>query len=368
MGSVFGLSISLVLLALLFFVAAANSFAGMASSVSARILATFTAAVLVAMLVVRAWGALGVARMEISLSLDKDRVFAGETLALRARIANRKPLPVWMRLKLAFPEALKAHGAQGETGLMPYERVDAEWLFTAARRGVYTLGPATLVAGDLLGLYQKERVLSFKRHVVVYPPLAPIPDLAPPLRECFGIHPSKGLIEDPAWYEGSREYLGTRSAKHIHWKASARLGILQEKIFAPTSHLKVFLLLSSTGFRGLEERPGFETAIETLATLASRFAEAGASFALAVDCGVDAFPAVLPLGRGPEHLGKTLELLARCVFSEGRALEALVKDVHAAGFGYVVVARRGDSASSQLRDLPSSKRDRLLFYDIEAPA
>ncbi|MFA6346023.1 MAG: DUF58 domain-containing protein, partial [Syntrophales bacterium] len=85
--------------------------------------------------------------------------------------------------------------------------------------------------GDLLGLCRKEKTLSFERDIVVFPRLLPLRDLEPPFRDYFGIHPAKGIIEDPAWYEGTREYSGNKPARNIHWKASARTDRLQTKEF-----------------------------------------------------------------------------------------------------------------------------------------
>lgn len=363
-GSVFGFSLTAALVAGIFFAAAANS----ETSSAARDLALFAAALLVLALGARLWGRLGMARLRVDLSVDRDRLFPGETLEFRALIENRKALPVWTRIELERPEALRpADGEQvdGEAGLMPYETIEGSWTFGALRRGVYALGPARLAAGDLLGLFRRERTQPFPREIVVFPRLAPIGDLELPFRDYFGIHPSKGIIEDPAWYEGTREYSGNRPAKSIHWKASARLGSLQEKIFGPTSHRKAFFLFDSEGFRAAEDREGFESALETLAALASRFAETGASFAAAVDCRVLGYSPVLPLGRGPEHLGKVLELFARCAAEAGAALAPLVSGANASGAGFVVVSRSPDERTARLFGMHPSKRDRTIFLFAE---
>ncbi|MFA6506414.1 MAG: DUF58 domain-containing protein [Treponemataceae bacterium] len=363
-GSIFSISIFLFLLGLIFFAAAAYA----SAVVGAFTLTTFTATTIALMVVVRVWGRLGISRLAVELSVDRDRLFPEEIVTLRAEIDNRKLLPVRMRLELSRPENLVPTAddtVDGETGLLPFEKMTGEWTFRAARRGAYRLGPATLVAGDLMGLARKEKALPFNREIVVFPRIVPIAEVELPFRDYFGIHPSKGIIEDPAWYEGTREYSGNKPAKNIHWKASARLNVLQEKIFEPTSHRKVFFLLYGAGFLSAEDNEGFESALEIIASLASGFSETGASFAIATDCRIRAYPPVLPLGRGPEHLGKVLELLARGANEEGQALPPLVGGVNATGAGFIIVAREPDENTKKLHDLPASRRDRILFLFTE---
>lgn len=358
-SSYFVISLSLVLLGILAFIAAATS---------SLTLASFAAIALALMLALRVWGALGLYRLEVGLASDADRLFRGDSFSLNAKISNRKILPVWMRLELARPEALiplsSAH-VEGESGLLPFEKTTASWSFRAERRGAHLLGPATLTASDLLDLYRKEKILPFKREIVVYPRLVPIVGLDLPFRDYFGIHPSKGIIEDPAWYEGTREYTGNKPAKNIHWKASARLDILQEKIFEPTSHQKIFFLVDGEGFRRADDRDGFEAALEIAASLAARFAETGASIAIATNRLVKSFPAVLPLGRGPEHLGMVLELLARCDFERGQPLLSLIGGVSHQGAGFVVIARKPGEAMKKFYSLPATRRDRVMFVFAE---
>lgn len=354
-SSYFVITLSVATLGLIAFGAAA------ASSIA---LATFAATAFILMVAIRLWGRLGLARLEVSLVCDGDRFFCGDSFTLRAEISNNKILPVWMRLTLNRPEALKslaAESVEGESGLLPFEKISGSWNFSAERRGVHCLGPATLSAGDLLDLYRKERILPFKQDIVVYPRILPLRDLELPFRDYFGIRPSKGIIEDPAWYEGTREYSGNKPARNIHWKASARLDILQEKIFEPTTHQKIFFLMNGEGFRRAEDRTGFESALEMLASLATHFAETGASFTVATDRLVKDYPAVLPLGRGPEHLGMVLELLARCEFEWGQSILPLIGGVGHQGAGFVVIARKPGESMKKFYALPATRRDKVMF-------
>ncbi len=98
-----------------------------------------------------------------------------------------------------------------------------------------------------------------------------------------------------------------------------------------------------------------------LASLASLLAESGASFALATDRLVRGFPSVLPFGRGSEHLGMVLELLARCEPGRGMAIMPLLAGAGAAGAGYALVSRSAGEAGKKSLGLPTARRDRLIF-------
>jgi len=355
-GSIYSLNLSLVLLGLLAFFSA---------SYAATALAGFATATFALMLAVRAWGRLALWRLEATLSMENDRLFTGEVLTLKADLANHKIIPIWLRMELDLPTALvpvTTAGTDGETGLLPFSSAQGSWTFRADRRGVYHPGQALLTAGDLLGLCQSQRQLPLRKAIIVFPRLVPLVELEPAFQDFFGINASKGIIEDPAWYEGTREYSGNKPARNIHWKASARFNVLHEKIFEPTSHQKVSFLLDGTGFEDADYAGRFESALEILATLASRCAEAGASFAFSTDRMVQGFPAVLPLGRGPEHLGMVLELLARCESGRGQASTTRPGTATGAGAaGFIVLCRSRSRALQARSTLPATRRSRMLF-------
>lgn len=362
-GSLYTFNVSLALLALLAFFSA---------SYSATALAGFATATLALMLAVRIWGRVALWRLEASLYMENERIFVGETLTLRADIANHKILPVWLGMELDIPAALvpvAAAGVGGETGILPFSSAQGAWTFRAERRGLYSPGQALMIAGDLLGLCKSDRKLPLLKDIVVFPRLVPLAGLEYEFQDYFGINASKGIIEDPAWYEGTREYSGNRPARNIHWKASARFNVLHEKIFEPTSHQKVFLFLDGAGFEDDGYAEQFESALEILASLASRFAEAGASFAVATDRLVRDFPSVLPLGRGPEHLGMALELLARCErireLGSSNREQALKPPpgipVGSGTAGFIVLCRSRARAAQARLAMPAARKNRMLF-------
>lgn len=341
------------------------AFAATAAESRALAGASGTALALVAAL--RLMGSLGPLRLEARVHPSSERLFPGDILAVEAEIENRKFLPVWLGAVLNLPAAFAAPAGPGRspapshTTLGPFKTRAATWEYQALARGAFTLGPLVLETSDPLNLYRRETFIPYDGRIIVYPRVHPLEGSPLPFLEYFGIHPAKGIIEDPAWYEGTRDYSGNRPARNIHWKASARLDSLQEKIFAPTSHQKVFIFFSGRGYASGQDPKGFERALEAAASLAWAFSQGGADVGLATDrvC-PGAFP-FLPLGRGPEHLGKLLEILARSTVDEGSSLADLASPAGLKGASILVVAKYADELSARFFALPSARRDRVLF-------
>jgi uncharacterized protein (DUF58 family) len=132
-------------------------------------------------------------------------------------------------------------------------------------------------------------------------------------------------VEDPVRPAGTRDYLGNRPARHIHWKASARLGRLQEKIYEPTAQASVLFLLDALSFPAEEPGPqqpdareatpgeeAFERTLEVVASLAVELERARVPVGLAVNGALAGrADCILAPGRGQYQLSSLLEMLAR---------------------------------------------------------
>ena len=313
-------------------------------------LALPAAGVLLIGLIAGIWIRLASSRISFTMKPDKKRLYPGENLELELELANNKFLPVWVNLELPSPKHLAPGASLGTNGslvtegshdndvlktgsrLLSWEKSRRIWRLTAKKRGVSSLGPALISAGDLLGLGSKAKSFSSEHEIVVFPRRLKMLPLHLAFQEYFGMHAAKGYVEDPVWFAGTRDYSGTRPMKNIHWKASARLGVLQEKLFEPTYQRKVLFVFDTESYsvplvkddvpvtdisacREKTERD-FERMLETLGTLAAALMESGAAFGLVTGASGSQQAgalnaAVLHSGRGPEHLGNFLEMLAR---------------------------------------------------------
>jgi len=343
------------------------------------------------------WVRAASAYIRFEMKPDRERLFPGETLELALEIENNKFLPVWVNLELPSPIHLETPGAAEEKTLksglrlLSWEKSRRIWNLLAKQRGVSSLGPARISAGDLLGLGSREKTFAFPREIIVFPRRLNMLPLHIPFQEFFGTHAARGPVEDPAWYAGTREYSGTRPAKDIHWKASARLGVLQEKLYEPTYRRKVLFVFDAESYIADEagenqepSEPGtvnseamvlrdFERMLETLGTLAAALMETGASFGLvsgALLAGLQqSGAAVLPAGRGPEHLGSLLEMLARAKTPDdadyktppqSSRLNAVLREASQAYTG-LIYCGASPLKAAQSAVLEAGKRKKILF-------
>jgi len=231
-SSFFGFSLSILILGVLLFIALVQRSAGLAS---------ITGTVLLLMVGSSLWTRIAPYRLSLLFRLDRHRLFPGEIAHLEMTLRNAKPLPFYLSIEGPFH-------LLGQTIVMPFAKLHHAWNIPFTRRGVYPLKACTLSFGDPFGLSSTRRTLPLHEEIVVYPRLKRIEGSIAQFQEFFGLHPAKGLVEDPAWYAGTRDYTGSRPARFIHWKASARIGKIQEKIFEPTSHAKILAIVKVEGF------------------------------------------------------------------------------------------------------------------------
>jgi len=390
---------------------------------SALILATVNTA--------RLWAWLSTRSLDFRATVDRSRLYPGEDLNLEIRAVNRKLLPVWVRVEVPGSAALplappvdeqtpgavhpgsRADGGEGgqssseqpdpllhgETGLHAFQQVLWRCSVCLARRGVYRMGKLRLDAGDLLGFFRRKESAVDPLEVLVYPRLVPLAPLPVPVRDFFGLQRAGTPVEDPAYHVGTRDYHGTQPARHIHWKASARLGRLQEKLYEPTAQANVLILLDSAGFssgsgseslsvpespangpaggaEGAAERDEqvevealFERTLEAVASLAVELERERVPVGLAVNgllLGAD-MAAVHP-GRGDYQVSRILEMLARITSRpDSSARNFIGRDLHVTGSTtcLYVCRRLSEAARESLRTLRHRLRVPLVVLAAE---
>jgi len=176
------------------------------------------------------------------------------------------------------------------------------------RRGIYQQDALKIVTRFPFGFLQKARRLDLKSEALVYPSVEATPEFLDVLP---GI---QGAIETLAKGRGQdlyalRGYLPTDSARHVHWKASARLGSLMVREFAREDDCQVLLVFdpysaaAATGATDVEKQR-FELAVSLCAAIAWSFHDRGALLQYRSE-GVD-----VPLAPAAENIFSVLHHLA----------------------------------------------------------
>ena len=262
------------------------------------------------------WSRLSPARLHCETITDKQRGFPGETFIFTTRIRNAKILPVLTQLTVSFSKYFEIAEFPLELkkscSLLWFQEAIFRWHLNALRRGVYRLGWTDFRAGDLFGFYSRKLAAHSRADVIIYPRLVPIKTIRLPRQDLFGVPGFKSPIEDPVYVCGTRDYQSGRPARYIHWKASARLAKLQEKISEPATQEKIALFVAVDGFSINRAHVEFEKALEVAASAAVQFDRAGFAVGLVTDGELKGGGSPLvPIGRGGGQIPKLLETLAR---------------------------------------------------------
>src|SRR5947209_959542 len=131
--------------------------------------------------------------------------------------------------------------------LPKHDRVQQTIPITFPRRGVYRQEAFRIVTRFPFGFLRKARQLNLKTEALVYPSVEPT-------AEYLQILPGlQGALESLAKGRGQdlyalRDYLPTDSARHVHWKASARSGSLMVREFTREDDCRILLVLAPHHF------------------------------------------------------------------------------------------------------------------------
>ena len=170
----------------------------------------------------------------------------GESAEVRVTVTNTGALPVaWVLLEDLVPDfALKARTpkitVKGKrvhvVSLRGKQTKIIKYMVTFQTRGYYPLGPTLLETGDVFGLHRRHRVVGKPVYVMVYPKVVPLPkyDFASE-RPIGEVRLQNRLFEDPTRTAGVREYVLGDPMQRVHWKVTARTGVLHCRIYEPTT-------------------------------------------------------------------------------------------------------------------------------------
>ena len=376
--------------------------------------AGFGVFVLLAGWLARTWARRSMERLEFERLLPERRAFPGERLRLTYRLTNRKAIPLpWLEMSDHLPESLTPHGLRLPPSGIPrknvythatrvrwYDRVAWSLELPCPERGYYELGPARLRSGDGFGLFTGQREETRSASVVIYPRTLPLPDLGLPTARPLGERKGhQSIFEDPLRIAGVRDYQPNDPVRRIDWKATARRGQLQSRVYEPstTQHLIVGLNVDTFEHSWLGHIPELlETSIVVAASVARWAYEARYAVGLLANGslhGSDQSISIAP-GRAPDQLARILEALggigpmtvtSLAAQLEGQShrlplgatvavvtalmpdrLAAVLRRLHESGQPVTVLAMTDDDWSELIGTVPVQQVNRLAFDVQEA--
>lgn len=240
------------------------------------VMAVLAGLVLIAIAIAWMWHRAILADLRYRRGFARTHLFPGDETEITWTIANEKPLPIsWLRWREPIPvrpfssaedgiefdgvkirDIFDGHiqGLDEVTTLRGYETLVRNSKVRALRRGYYRFGPARWQATDALGLYTAEGAADDASALTVYPRISRSDRFQIQVRALLGeVRRRHSLVEDPIWYRGDRDYRPGDPMRAIDWKATARTSSLQVKVFEPTVHPKLMLLVNLHAFEHIAQ-------------------------------------------------------------------------------------------------------------------
>lgn len=278
--------------------------------------------------------------------LDRTHVFPGEPVQMTLTLTNDKLLPLtWLQVKDELPIAPDSQDALtrviSETAgryrlqytlvMAGRERLRRTVTLRFPARGYQRLGPSRVQSGDVFTLFTTEEERPEVATLVVYPLVLPLERLALPAKELFGdVKVQRSLFTDPIKTQGIRDYQPGDRFRDVHWKATARRGSLQTKVYDPSTGLTVavFLNVATLPHHWLGHFPPLlERAVSVSASLSSYGIEQKWGVGLYANGAVPRSdqPIHVPPGRSPDQLMRILEALAAVTEFATGSIENLLR-------------------------------------------
>ncbi|WP_282859327.1 DUF58 domain-containing protein [Pseudoclavibacter helvolus] len=210
----------------------------------------------------------------VQVELEPRRVRVGDRALGRLQVTNlgeRRVLPT----RLALPVG-QATAQFSVPQLAPDETHEDLFAVPTTRRAVIEAGPARSLRGDPLGLLERATKWTGVLELFVHPRTVRITaQVAGLLRDLEGVTGER-ITDDDLAFHALRPYEPGDDRRNIHWRTSARTGLLMVRQFQETrrSQANVLQTLETAAYASEEE---FELGVEVLASLAQELIHSGVS-------------------------------------------------------------------------------------------
>ena len=197
---------------------------------------------------------------------------------------------------------------------------------TCKQRGVFNLGPLTILMSDPIGVFTIEQTCSQIEEVVIYPQLAKLPANILPQTRSVG---DQRKLHQPLPAETinaftTRPYIPGDPLRRLHWPRTARENKLYVKIFEPESSGNIWLIPDYDAAAHCGQ--GSESSSEVLATLMASLSNRllREHMAVGMFAWTDHQSIVLPR-RGKPHHWNLLKAIAPLQPTENRPLAEVMR-------------------------------------------
>jgi uncharacterized repeat protein (TIGR01451 family) len=260
----------------------------------------------------------------------------GDNVAVVITLQNTGSLPIpWVLLEdllprealLYDPPRLKVSGRRVNLSMLKGRgRKSILYQLTPTRRGYYQIGPLVLETGDLFGLHRRYRVATEPQFLLVLPKVIPLAGYEVSSKRPIGeVRMSYRLYEDPTRISGVRAYERGDPLNRVHWRATARTGMLHSKVYEPSTVAGATILLEfhTAAHEPRHEPHRSELAVTAAASIANAVYLLGQQIGLVTN-GRDAADRIRQEGWAHDHRSRAEALAAAAVRDKSERLQPLV--------------------------------------------
>jgi uncharacterized protein (DUF58 family) len=278
------------------------------------------------------WARRGLSSVTYRRALPVRHAAFGDPVALDIEVHNRGAIPIsWLRADDAVSPSMDVADHELADGdepgssvlrnvwtLRPWERVRRRYRLLPDRRGVYTVGPVDLAAGDPFARQCATGHVDDEASFLVWPRTVPVVELEPAARPGDIERHLGGLEEDPSRFAGVRPYAPGDQLRRLHARTSARLGEPMVKRFEPSREREILIALDVQAHEGPAWDAGWggddvEHLYVVAASIARSLATRHVPFGLLAGgwAGAETRLAAIPASSAPGQVERVLDLLAR---------------------------------------------------------
>jgi uncharacterized protein (DUF58 family) len=198
----------------------------------------YTAVVVTSLLILSmAIASVSIVAIQIGRNVSSGEIQLGEAIDTFLTIHNNKTLPAfWVFIQDHIHPHLDVEGAScSYKTIASSSKQVLKYKLHSTRRGLFRIGPTVIESCGPFGLIRRFLVGSSVDFVTVLPPVVPIgKGLSQGQRPVHQVPRRRSIFEDPSRFIGMRDYLPGDSMRRINWRATARTGKIQVKLFEPS--------------------------------------------------------------------------------------------------------------------------------------
>jgi len=204
---------------------------------------------------------------DVELDLTRTRVVVGERAIGALTLSNSGSRAI-LPSRVVLPVGA-GRGVFGIKHLSPGEQVEELFAIPTTRRSVLPVGPVSIVRGDPLGLFERVDSRDEPVELFVHPKTVRFEGQSLGfVRDLEGMT-SRDLARDDIAFHALSEYQPGDDLRHVHWRSSARTGVLMMRTYEQTrrSHYVIGLSTLPGEYADPEE---FELAVSAAGSLGLR--------------------------------------------------------------------------------------------------